>query len=50
MLKNWKTTLFGISTILSGIVLIVKGDIPSGIIAIISGMGLNFAKDADNKQ
>lgn len=50
MLKNWKTTLFGISTILSGVVMIIKGDIFSGIIAISSGMGLNFAKDADSKQ
>jgi hypothetical protein len=49
MLKNWKTTLFGISGILSGIVMIIKGDIPAGVIAIISGMGLNFAKDSDQK-
>lgn len=49
MLKNWKTTLFGISGILSGIVMIIKGDIPAGVIAIISGMGLNFSKDSDQK-
>jgi hypothetical protein len=49
MFRNWKTTLFGISGILSGIVMIVKGDIPAGVVAIISGMGLNFAKDSDIK-
>jgi hypothetical protein len=49
MFKNWKTTLFGISGILTGVVMIIKGDIPAGVIAIISGMGLNFSKDHDNK-
>lgn len=49
MFKNWKTTLFGISGILSGLVMIIKGDIPAGVVAIISGMGLHFSRDYDNK-
>jgi hypothetical protein len=43
--KNWKTTLFGFSTILSGIVLIIKHQASEGIINIITGLGLSFAKD-----
>jgi hypothetical protein len=45
MKKNWKTTIFGISTIFGGIATIIKGDIGSGATAIISGFGLLFAKD-----
>jgi hypothetical protein len=45
MLKNWKTTIFGISAILGGITTIIKGDIGGGATAILSGFGLLFAKD-----
>lgn len=45
--KNWKTTLFGLSAILSGIAMIVKGQPAEGITAILSGLGLTTAKDFD---
>lgn len=45
MLKNWKTTIFGISAILGGIATIIKGDIGNGATAIVTGFGLLFAKD-----
>ena len=45
--RNWKTTLFGFSAILSGIVMIVKGQPAEGITAILSGLGLTAAKDFD---
>jgi len=45
--KNWKTTLFGVSAILSGIAMIVKGQPAEGITAILSGLGLASAKDYD---
>lgn len=47
MKKNWKTTVFGITTILSGIGLIIKGSTVEGITAIVSGFGLLTAKDYD---
>ena len=49
MKKNWKTTLFGITTILTGIATIIKGDIQTGLAVIVSGAGLIFAKDHDVK-
>lgn len=42
---SWKTSLFGISTILGGVVLIVKGSIAEGATAILTGVGLIFSKD-----
>lgn len=45
--KNWKTTLFGLSAILSGVAMIVKGQPAEGIAAILSGIGLTTAKDFD---
>ena len=49
MRRNWKTSFFGISTLISGIATIIKGDIQTGITLIITGGGLIFAKDHDNK-
>ena len=49
MRKNWKTTLFGISSIITGIATIIKGDIQNGIAIIVTGAGLVLAKDHDNK-
>lgn len=49
MKKNWKTTLFGITTIISGIATIIKGDPQTGITIILSGAGLLFAKDHDKE-
>lgn len=48
-MKNWKTTVFGITTLLSGIGLIIKGSIVEGVTAIVSGFGLITAKDYDEK-
>lgn len=48
MFKNWKTTIFGIGSIFSGVVLILKGSIPEGITSIMAGLGLAVAKDHDN--
>jgi hypothetical protein len=49
MRKNWKTTFFGISSIITGIATIIKGDIQTGISIIVAGAGLIFAKDHDSK-
>lgn len=46
MIKNWKTSLFGLGAVITGITQIVKGDIVGGMTAIISGFGLFHAKDA----
>lgn len=47
-MKNWKTTLAGVSMLLSGIVLIVsEKNYASGVTAIIAGIGLVFAKDGN---
>lgn len=48
-MRNWKTTLFGISSIVTGIATIIKGDVQTGVSIIVSGAGLIFAKDHDNK-
>ena len=48
MKKNWKTTLFGITSILTGIATIIKGDIQTGLSIIVAGAGLVFAKDHDS--
>lgn len=45
--RNWKTTFFGFTTILSGIALILKGHTIEGLTAITSGLGLGVAKDFD---
>ena len=47
MFKNWKTTLFGIGSIITGAVMIVKGQFNEGITSIIAGVGLVFSKDHD---
>ena len=47
---NWKTTLFGVSAILGGAAMIVKGNPSEGVMSIITGFGLLFAKDHDNAQ
>lgn len=50
MRKNWKTTLFGIGSIFSGVILILKGQIPEGVTAIMSGLGLAAAKDYNSEK
>lgn len=46
--KNWKTTFFGVTTILGGLALIFKGQTIEGIAAITTGLGLGVAKDHNN--
>ena len=45
--KNWKTSLFGITGILTGVAMIVKGDLVGGVTTILTGFGLVAAKDHD---
>jgi len=47
MFKNWKTSLFGLGALITGIATIVAGDIVSGVTAILTGLGLIAAKDSD---
>lgn len=46
MFKNWKTSLFGLGALITGVTQILKGDTVGGITAIITGLGLFHAKDA----
>jgi hypothetical protein len=46
--KNWKTTFFGIASVISGVALILKGNIIEGVTAITTGLGLSVSKDFDN--
>ena len=45
MKKNWKTSLLGIGTIVSGIAQFVAGNQAEAVGLIMSGIGLLFAKD-----
>lgn len=47
--RNWKTTFFGIASVVSGLALILKGQTIEGITAITAGLGLGVAKDHDNE-
>lgn len=49
MRKNWKTTFFGFTSVLSGVATIFKGDLITGVTLISTGIGLIFAKDHDLK-
>ena len=42
---NLKTTFMGIAAIASGIVSVINGHIQEGATAIVTGLGLIFAKD-----
>lgn len=44
---SWKTTLLGLATIGSGVVLFIKGDVHGAIVSFTSGVGLILAKDFD---
>lgn len=45
-LKNWKTTVSGISAIITGLVsIVVQKNIVEGVSAIVAGVGLISAKD-----
>jgi hypothetical protein len=45
MRKNWKTSLLGIGSIVTGVALFLTGDQAGAITSIMSGIGLMFAKD-----
>lgn len=45
--KNWKTTLAGLGSLITGVASIVTGDLHTGVTAIIAGIGLIAAKDAN---
>ncbi len=45
--KNWKTTFFGLVSVLSGVALVLQGDYAAGVTAISTGLGLGVAKDFD---
>lgn len=46
-IQNWKTSFFGITSILSGAALIFKGQLSEGVTAVLTGLGLVVAKDHD---
>jgi len=48
IIRNWKTSLGGVSMILSGVVMVASKQTAEGVTAIIGGISLIFAKDADN--
>lgn len=48
--KNWKTTLFGFTTLLTGIKLFLTGHQIEGLSAIASGLGLHFASDIKDEK
>jgi hypothetical protein len=50
MFKNFKTTLAGLGSVITGIVMIVKGNVIEGVTAITTGIGLVLAKDHDDIQ
>jgi len=50
MFKNWKTSIAGLGSIFTGVALIVKGNLTSGVAAVTTGIGLLFAKDSDVKE
>jgi hypothetical protein len=43
--KNWKTSLLGIGSIITGVAQFVTGNQAEAIGLIMSGIGLLFAKD-----
>jgi hypothetical protein len=49
ILKNWKTSLFGLGGLITGVATIFKGDVYNGITAILVGLGLISAKDITNE-
>ncbi|MDX2195720.1 MAG: hypothetical protein NW207_04825 [Cytophagales bacterium] len=47
ILRNWKTSLSGLASVILGIISIAGGDVGTGIATIVSGVGLVAAKDSD---
>ncbi len=48
--RNWKTTFFGFASLISGVALILKGQLVEGVTAISTAFGLVVAKDYDSAQ
>lgn len=46
MFSNWKTTLSGLGAIITGISLVVNGNLAEGVMGIVTGIGLLTAADA----
>jgi hypothetical protein len=47
MKRNWKTSLLGLGSIITGVALFLKGNQVEALSAISSGIGLLFSKDHD---
>ena len=47
ILKNWKTSLFGLGGLITGVATMFKGYVYGGITAILVSLGLVTAKDND---
>ena len=47
ILKNWKTSLFGLGGLITGVATMFKGDVYGGLTAILVSLGLVTAKDND---
>jgi hypothetical protein len=45
-ITNWKTTLTGLATVITGVVKIASGDVVGGATLLLTGLGLVHAKDA----
>lgn len=45
-LTNWKTTLTGAASVITGVVKIASGDVVNGVALLLTGLGLVHAKDA----
>lgn len=45
MKKNWKTSLLGVGSIITGVAQFITGNQAEAIGLIMSGIGLLFAKD-----
>lgn len=48
-MKNWKTTFLGISTVIGGVAMIVKGQTVEGVTMVLAGITGIFSKDHDNR-
>ena len=48
IIKNWKTSLFGLGALITAVAQILAGDKVNGIISVCTALGLISAKDHDN--
>jgi hypothetical protein len=47
ILKNWKTSLFGLGSIITGTALLIAGKAAEGVGLIVTGISGLFSKDSD---